>query len=391
MSGPDPFAASAAALGERVRILLSARDVAATYHVAELGRMLAGLRSVEQTILASEPALSILAAAGLAPRAVTGGPAAAEQVRRALADFRPHVALVSQTGAADGVDNAVLDLVERSRAYMVQDFPGSLPDSQDMHAGTCFVRDATAAALVRERFDGAVVEIGSLTAWRHAGVDVDAARTAGRRAHGDDARLVGFYGQPLWELAGYPRTLRAFANALRGRQTADGGGIGLFYRPHPEETPEQTRQALQILSAAYPGARRDPVEVFVESAAAADVMVTCTSSSADDRAALQAHASAPLGTTLCLLFEADVRDGLVRDTGSDVPPPVAAGTAGCVTAVASLPAALESAFDEEVAGAQWRAAATLAMPGRNPLKTILDTVASDLSRFFVGGSSVSTV
>lgn len=120
-------------------------------------------------------------------------------------------------------------------------------------------------------------------------------------------------------------------------------------------------------------------------------MVTCTSSSADDRAALQAHASAPLGTTLCLLFEADVRDGLVRDTGSDVPPPVAAGTAGCVTAVASLPAALESAFDEEVAGAQWRAAATLAMPGRNPLKTILDTVASDLSRFFVGGSSVSTV
>jgi len=359
-----------------VRLFLTARDAGAAAHVHRFYTVLAKRADWDIAVAASGPALNILRETRV-PVTAYDRPGAQAALSAQLAAFRPHAMITGGSGLQAGLDEWALDISPTPLTYVFQDFPGSLNCWGATKPQTYLVETEDAARLTRQRFSGQVKVVGSIRAHDLEGTDVDALRSEARRAAGINGRRVCFYGQPLWFLEGYARSLAAIGRGL--------GGLAeeVTYRAHPAETVEERSRAVALLSEGGRAAQLDPVAGSLASVAATDLLLTCFSSCARDRVALNSLARAPLGGCLYILTEPDVHRFLDEDTGSHVAPFADSPAAAQVTEGAQLHQAMKAAMEAQAEEAAWKRARDIIRADRDPVQEVVEILHQDLAALAV--------
>jgi hypothetical protein len=309
-----------------LRLLVSVRDTGAAAHLTEIIPALRDAPDMAVTLVAQEPALSLLRQRGCAPEAVHAeaiadcGDSNVSQLRQAARQLveaiQPDALLVGLSGPGLGIDEALLAETPGVPSYALQDYPGWVVEGFGVKPGTYFVTDQRAAEMTERQLSGChTVIVGSAKHAAYSRIDPLALRKASRIKSEANGPLVCFYGQPVWFLPGYTQALSSLACAL-----AQIGISEINYRPHPKETANNREQTTLAFSAAGVALRNDPNETAEQSLCAADLVVTCFSSCGADQIYLQKRAPAPLGSVLYLFTEPDLRRHHAEHAGSDIPP-----------------------------------------------------------------------
>lgn len=367
-----------------LRILISARDTGAARHFAEIVPRLSAATDTDITLVADQPAWSVLDEAGLTPLRFSEaaieevGALQAAALRKAARDllelYRPDAILVGLSGPRIGLDEALLVEANNIPTYALQDYPGWIVPGFGVTAQTYFVLDNFAAELTRKRLDQASIVIaGSAKHASYAQLDIEAIRKTARLAFKSGLPIIGFYGQPAWFLDGYDRSINALAEAIT--LAAPHGQI--FYRPHPKETPTDLIRMQGIFATHQIDLQLDPNHTPEASLCAADVVVTCFSSCGADHIHLQKQAPQPMGTVLYLLTEAAIRQHHAHDTGIDHPPFATGGFALLSTSTESLANDLRRSLDPVTAKALWRQIHSKLPSPSGAADVILETIRDD--------------
>lgn len=368
-----------------VRLLITARDVAAALHLVQVARAAAADHRFAIAIAAQEPAARHFAAAGLpfhpirALSARSSDEPAAHDLRAVARDLlqreQPDAVLVGLSTPFDaGLDEAVL-AEARVPTSLMQDFWGEQNLILGKAADQILGIDAQASERNAARFSSSTIVVGSPRHAAYAALDIPAMRAAGRRAIGvGHERVIGFFGQALHGLAGYRRTVEQFISAV-----APLTGVTIALRPHPRESAQQRQQteALFANSGLSFSLDRSP---NVESAlAACDVVVSLFSICTFDASYLNRFSSIPVAVPMSLLFDAEIA-AYCRQHGNYLD--FSHHTLGLVRPVydaADLPAALRDAITEPARHDAWqRAQRFLPNPSAAPLKA-LDAIAAQLN------------
>ena len=363
------------------RLLVSARDPAGAAQVRAVLPALRASRRFTIHVVASEPALHILDAAGESPVAFAladgtthvapdADPAPLLAAgARLVRELDPDALLVGVSSLGFGLDEALLASAGDRPTLALQDYPGDANAIGSAYAGLYFVRDDAAARLTRMRFGVSAHPVGSLRHAAYGALDVSALRTATRLQLGvrDGRPVVGFFAQP----AAIPGQAAAFEH-LVAALTAVAPRALVVLREHPKSM-EKARQHLAALRAAGLEAHDASLAVAAEPwLAACDVVTTCFSHASMDYAFLSAHSEAPLGAVLFLLSAPETRD-FMRGAGVLAPDGVEAGlglSAGTPAEVAQL---LAAALGEEARRAYH--AASRRLPAHTSFETIVRMVA----------------
>jgi hypothetical protein len=365
----------------RPRLLLSARDPAGA---AQLRAVLPALRASRRftvRVVASEPALDMLDAAGESPTAFSlpGGAShvAAEAdaapllaaAARLVRELEPDALLVGVSSLGFGLDEALLAAARDRPTFALQDYPGDASAIGGAYASLYFVRDDAAARLTRARFGAPARPVGSLRHATYATLDVPALRAATRErlAVRDGRAVVGFFAQP----AVIPGQRAAFEHLVAALAEVAPDAL-VVLREHPK-SPEEARTRLAVLRAAgleaYDASLADDVEPWL---AACDVVTTCFSHTSIDYAFLSAQCLRPLGAVVFLLSAPATRS-FMREAGPATPDGVDAGLGLCADSPAEVPRLLRAALGEEARRAYH--AASRRLPARADINAIIRTVA----------------
>lgn len=372
-----------------MRLLISARDPGAAFHLIEIARYARAMPGIEVFPVAASPALDIFQRAGLPVRPFVSGttaiPPASEErdaiLREAaavMAEASPDAILVGLSSPDCGVDEALLARAKGVPTYALQDYWGDVNSGFGVLADTYFVIDQTAAAITRRRA-GAKPQIVVCGSPRHAsqGQTWRSVLASAQGRQPAAAPSIVFLGQPLWHLEGYARTLVKTAAALPAISSA----AQFRYRPHPKESESERARAVHVLSAAGSVPTLDDEPLVEKSLLAADLCCTCFSSCALDFAFLNRASSAPLGGMLLMLFEPDVRQYYLDFTGLHDVPLTPMGLATTVWLEADVPAAMAAALEEEERMKCWRAAGAVLMDPTVASARVLGTILGGRSEY----------
>jgi hypothetical protein len=363
------------------RLLLSARDPAGA---AQLRAVLPALRASRRFIVrvvASEPALDILDAAGEAPTPFSlpggathvAGEAEAAPLLAAAArlvrELEPDALLVAVSSLGLGLDEALLAAARDRPTFALQDYPGDASAIGRAYAGLYFVRDDAAARLTQARFGAPACPVGSLRHAAYATLDVPALRAAtrARLAVRDGRAVVGFFAQP----PAIPGQREAFQHLVAAVAEVAPDAL-VILREHPK-SPEEARSHLAVLRAAgleaHDASLADDAEPWL---AACDVVTTCFSHTSIDYAFLSAQCASALGAVVFLLSVPATRR-FMRDAGLAAPDGVEAGLGLSAGSPAEVTRLLRAALGEEARRAYH--AASRRLPARANVDAIVRTVA----------------
>jgi hypothetical protein len=371
-----------------IRLLITARDVAAALHLVQVARVARQDARFNVTIAAQEPAIGHFVAAGLEVErvpalAVTSAadPAAHElraTAKELLDRMEPAAVLVGLSTPFDaGIDEAIL-AEARVPSVLYQDFWGEQNLILGRGADHILAIDQQAAERNETRFGHSSIVVGSARHAAYATLDIEACRTRARQAIGvsADQRVVGFFGQALHHLPGYRRTIARFIEAL----ALQAEPVQLLVRSHPREDASRRRETAAMFAAANLAtvpAIDGPVE---DAIAATDVVVSLFSICTFDTAYLNRFASRPLAVPMSLLFDEEIA-AYCRQHGNYID--FAHHTEGLVKPVydaATLPAQLTAALDPATKREVWtNAHRYLPDPAGTPMR-VLDVIAAVAGR-----------
>jgi len=337
-----------------IRLLITARDPAAAWNMAEVAREAMADGRFEVHLHAAGPAFGILSRCGLPVRqvhatAVVGEsgvhPAAVlEEAAALLAHVSPDAVLVglSQTGGG-GIDEALLALAENVPRFALQDFWGDVNTFFGRPADLYFVMDDEAARLTTALHGVAAQAVGCPRYASYAALDVGELRrgTRQRLGVGQDTPLIGLFSQPLWHVPGYWRTLETFAAAA-----ATHSALALL-RPHPRERDEDVAAMRQLLENA--GLRIVPA---IDGAsepllAACDAICSAFSLSGLDALYLARQSTELPAGVLYMLFDAELQACYRATSRLDTVPLVQLGLALAPDEIDALPYALGTALSRK--------------------------------------------
>ena len=368
--------------GTRIRLLITASDAAAGFHLAEIVKVARTDPRFDVSVAAQGPAIRILQSAGIDVRKVdvprvkqADAPEAAAllaEARSVVAETKPDLILSGLSTPFDGgFDEAVLAM-RSVPAYLMQDFWGEVNTFFGRGPDACFVLDAEAAELTRLRLDCATLIVGSP---RHAAYDrMDSwgMRRRLRTALAVDAGspLVGMFGQALHAKPGYRRTLEAWCEAVRDI------GVVPLYKPHPRESESDVRFTVELLARHGLQARiPEPAESVEAVIAACDVVCAAFSNCLYDAAFLNHFSARPLVSPVALFFDREIVDYFRQIVNLDSFPYLKSGLVEPVGEVLRLVPALEGALGDEAKHRYWtNAQANLEHPVR-AVSMILDELA----------------
>lgn len=297
-----------------IRLLMTARDVAAALHLVQIAKRCQSDPRFELIIAAQQPAARHFVEAGLAVREVppmmarTSDGEQADMLRatarQLLLDVAPDAVLVGLSTPFDaGLDEAVLAVAEVP-TILFQDFWGEQNLILGKAANLLLAVDLEAAKLNQARFGTASKIVGSA---RHAAyVQMDIVgirqRVRSRLQVQQDEMVIGFFGQALHHLPGYARTLERFIDALQSVQKT----FKLIVRPHPREDETQRRKTEAMFLTSGIAASFD-VEGSVESSlVACDVVCSLFSTCTYDAAYLNRFSSEPIAVPISMLFDSEI-------------------------------------------------------------------------------------
>ena len=372
-----------------IRLLITARDVAAALHLVQVAR--AGLRDprFEIRVAVQEPAAQHFRSAGITgvtidlPSAKHAQSVEALALRRAaralLDEVRPDAILVGLSTPFDaGLDEAVLAEADVPTA-LFQDFWGEQNLILGRGADLILALDAEASARNLARYGVTSTIVGSARHSAYAELDITAirARVRQRLNAASDRRIVGFFGQALHALPGYRRTVEQFVSCVGAMSNR----VKLVLRPHPRENDLQRRQTEDLFRSAGL-----PVTLFSEGPVedaliACDTVVSLFSTCTFDTAYLNRFGHEPIAVPVSLLFDEEIA-AYCRQHGNYLE--FQHHTLGLVKPVyeaAELAAALENAILPATCRDVWeRAHLHLPDPARAPAK-VLDCVAVHAASF----------
>lgn len=297
-----------------LRLLITARDVAAALHLIQIARHCRNDARFELVVAAQQPAARHFMEAGFDVRLVPpmvarqADGAHADQLREVarqlLHDIEPDAVLVGLSTPFDaGLDEAIL-AVARVPTILFQDFWGEQNLILEKPAQLVLAVDAEAAKLNLARFGIASKIVGSARHAAYIQMDIAEIRQGVRARLGVGPKdlVIGFFGQALHSLPGYARTLERFIEALQSLP----GPFKLIVRPHPREDESQRRktEALFISSGVQP---TFDFEGSVESAlVACDVVCSLFSTCTYDAAYLNRFSGEPIAVPISMLFDAEI-------------------------------------------------------------------------------------
>jgi len=365
----------------RARLLLSARDPAGAAQVRAVLPALRASRRFTMRLVASEPALEMLDAAGESPVAfalpdgathvaaeASAAPLLAAAVRLVRA-HEPDALLVGVSSLGLGLDEALLAAAGDRPTFALQDYPGDANAIGGAYAGLYFVRDEAAARLTQSRFGARARPVGSLRHAAYAALDVPALRATTRKrlAVRDGRPVVGFFAQP----AAIPGQSDAFEHLVAAVTEVAPGAL-VVLREHPK-SPEHAQARLAVLRAAgveaYDTSHAEHAEPWL---AACDVVTTCFSHTSMDYAFLSAQSESPLGAVVFLLSAPATRS-FMRAAGLAAPDGVETGLGLCAGSPAEVARLLRTALGEDARRAYH--AASRRLPARADIDAIVRTVA----------------
>jgi hypothetical protein len=371
---------------KNLRLLVSARDPGAAFHLCEVVRYARDVGGIEVTLVAATPALIIFERAGFDVRHSIAnstadpmggaGRALIAEAERLLIDLKPDALLVGLSGPDCGIDEALIACANGIPTYALQDFWGDVNPGFGKTPGTYFVLDEEAAALTRARVNAKIIVTGS--ARHNATVRLDHAqlRSRTRALWGvpEAEPVLAYFGQPLWHLTGYGTTLAKTAAAFSRIRP----GANIRYRPHPKEGAPERARALDFLAASGVAVAADTSSSAEGSLCASDLCCTCFSSCGLDHVYLNRSASAPLGGMLFLLFEPDVQRYYLEFSRLDDLPLSRMGLTRTVRQHEALDDAVREALNDQWRTHVWqRARATVGEPSDASAR-IVETVSTDV-------------
>lgn len=368
------------------RLLITARDPAAAYHLMEVVRRASSDARFEMQIVAQDPACGLMRRGGLqveqVPAIKTRDRSSADGKQllaiadRLLADFAPDAVLCGLSTPFDGgIDEAVLART-RVPSFMFQDFWGEQNNLFGRGADLLLVLDQVAADLTWSRHAAPSVIVGSP---RHAMYsDIDG--PSRRRAVRTQLRLpphvpvIGLFGQALHALRGYLRTIECWAAAVAKFP----GPCIAAYRPHPRESEADRRRTLELLQSS--GVEQVcMLDGGVEdSLLCCDVVCSAFSNCTYDVAYLNYFASQPLLVPLCLFFDVEVVDYFRQIVQLDEWPYMKADLALPIYEASQLGARLVEAVGENAKRRYWEAAKRNLISPLGSTQRVLDVIDSML-------------
>ncbi|PCH80499.1 MAG: hypothetical protein COB90_08145 [Hyphomicrobiales bacterium] len=226
------------------RLLFSARDAGGARSVLELLKAAHGRGWTDTRLVADGIAVDIFQKKQITFENLEWGTASTPGEKKLFKDRAGmflqedefDAVIIGQSGPACGASEALI-AVANCPTFSIQDYWGDLNTGFKKLADTYFVLDDFARDLSIRRGipSSAIVITGSIKHTRlHTEIstlerDADIFRkgiiTAG------STRLVIYFGQPLWQIPGYAKTLEDVFRLYAHRP-----GVTLVYRPHPTET-----------------------------------------------------------------------------------------------------------------------------------------------------------
>ena len=297
-----------------IRLLITARDVAAALHLIQIAKHCKSDPRFELIVAAQQPAARHFMEAGFSVRLVPpmmaqfADGAQAEllraMARQLLDDIAPDAILVGLSTPFDaGLDEAMLAVAEVP-TILFQDFWGE----QNLILGTAadmvLAVDAEAAKLNMERFGIASRVVGSA---RHAAyIQMDITEIRGRIRKRLQVKpeeiVIGFFGQALHSLPGYARTLDRFVEALQDLDRP----FKLIVRPHPREDEFQKKKTESLFTDSGIAPSFDLEGSVENSLLACDVVCSLFSTCTYDAAYLNRFSKEPIAVPISMLFDAEI-------------------------------------------------------------------------------------
>jgi hypothetical protein len=297
-----------------VKLLITARDVAAALHLIEVAKAASRDRRFEIVVAAQPPAAAHFADAGVearvvdAPHATTatsGEAVALRRIARALLDeIRPDAVLAGLSTPFDaGLDEAVL-AEATVPTILYQDFWGEQNLLLGRGADVILALDGEAAARNAARFNQRSEIVGSAKHSAFVEFDIPTARARGRASIGvrDDDPVVGFFGQALHSLPGYLRTVARLAAVLPTLSRP----VTVLLRPHPREDAAQRQMTEQLFADAAVPVHLRADGTIQDALVTCDVVVSVFSTCTFDTAYLNRYAAAPVAVPVSLLFDPEI-------------------------------------------------------------------------------------
>jgi len=370
------------------RLLISARDPAAAYHLTEVARHAARDPRFELTLVAQEPALSIMRAGGLSPlpieleKAVKAesaeGIALLAAAERVLAEHRPDAVLCGLSTPFDGgIDEAIFARASMRR-FLYQDFWGERNAFFGPGPDVCLVLDRMAAEMTWNRHRLPSVVVGSARHAAYADLAPAKRRLDVRRRLGiaADVAVYALFGQALAALEGYRKTVEAWVEAV---QSLPGPRVAA-YRSHPRENDDDRRRTLGVIRNAGLDVLSLDGESVEDALLAGDVIGSAFSNCAYDAAYLNFFSEQPLIVPVCLFFEPGVVEYFQRIVRLKEWPYLKSGLVLPVYRREDLSKALAHAAGDDAKRRYWEAARGNLLSPDGASQRVLDAVLGDCSR-----------
>lgn len=370
-----------------IRLLVTARDVAAALHLVQIAIASRGDKRYQVLIAAQQPAARYFLDAGfdvrvLPPLAARSADSVeARQLRSTarglIAEYRPDAILAGLSTPFDaGVDEAMFAEADVP-TILFQDFWGEQNLLLGKAADLVLAVDDEAATLNFKRFGIHSRVVGSARHAAYADLDIPGIRQRVRASLGiaQDENVIGFFGQALHRLPGYARTVQAFVDALASIPSS----FKLIVRPHPREDQAQREQtqALFLRSGITPIVDLDgPVE---NALIACNVVCSLFSTCTYDAAYLNRFSAKPVAVPISMLFDPEVETYCRQHVNFETFPYHRSGVVLSIHDVSNLAPLIRQSLEYENCENVWRnAQAHLPDPAAAP-RLALDAVAEFLS------------
>ena len=370
-----------------INLVISARDPAAAFHLANVAKKAFNDPRFRVTLVAQSPAADIFLQKGLAchklpPVSVKSmdSPDMKELLSLAqslLDEFEPDVILCGLSTPFDaGIDEALL-FVRDCPAYLLQDFWGEQNSIIGRGADVVFALDDEAVSLTKERHSCRVIKTGSARHTVYDELDIQMLRK-NRRVQlevGDDRSVLGLFGQALHGNSGYRRTLTTWAAAIKSLDNAFA-----VYRPHPRERDKDIEFTCTLFDKHGLELKVLDNSVSVEeSIAACDVVASCFSNCLYDAAFMNNFSPVPLVTPMALFFDEEIVEYFRSIVNLNDFPYIKSGLVYSVYDKDDLVDALKNAIKPDVKSKYWSAARRNLLNPRNSCRDMLDIISLDQS------------
>lgn len=304
-----------------ISILFSTRDPGAAIHLLPLITACVQDTKFSVSVVASEPALSILKFRNTTaiPFYInnqnhinyTDDPELLLASAKEIVDkISPDIVLTSISSLGIGIDEALL-AVSPVPTLAIQDFWGDVNLGLGIPADMYLVNDTYAADITEKRWGVKALPIGIPKYIEYSFMDIDKQRSETRKELGvsQDKLIIGFFGQSP-DIPGYINSFNELAVSISEMHPCP----LLLIREHPKFSNEHNHIALlDELNIEYKDVTGIcDVEKWL---CACDIITTCYSASAIDHAYLSHYAKEPIGLTLLLLYDDDMRTFVTKTCG----------------------------------------------------------------------------